>query len=154
MSIAPALPTVFTRADAARRGFSAAQIRWRVEFGRWVRLRRGVFCTRESATRIAADTRFRQLVQIAAAIAAHDGPCWASHLSARRLHRLPALHSDRDEVCLTVDPASGAFERLGGVRILPAAVPADHQTYVGAVPTLNGPRTVVDTLRTLALDDA
>jgi len=143
------LPYVFTSDGARRAGYSESQIRRRVTNREWLPVRRGVYLTRRTDARIRDDPQLGHLLSTAAAMLVTRGPSWASHSTARRMHRLPTLNDDPAAVELTVEPVRGRklSRRHDGIEIRPAAVPETHRTRHRDVPVLSVPRTVVDTAR-------
>ena len=102
-SFEPALPPVFTRADAVAAGLSRNQIEHRIG-RRWQPLRRGAYCLR--STWQAASPAGRHLLSAVAATLTHpcDESITVSHLSAALAWDLPCPSSITWPVCLTTRP--------------------------------------------------
>ena len=75
---------VFTAKDALRVGLTVGDIRAELRGRRWVRLRKGVYTTRDGVA--AADQRGRHLLACVAVLLSLDAGPALSHASAARLH--------------------------------------------------------------------
>jgi Transcriptional regulator, AbiEi antitoxin len=91
--------SVFTSRDAIAAGWSRHQIEWALKSGRWLALRRGVYCSKDRYD--AADATERHLLLCRAALMAHDGRHVLSHLSAALTYGLPTPLGDLGRPNLT-----------------------------------------------------
>jgi hypothetical protein len=109
---------VFTSQEALAAGYVVDDIKAALRSGRWVRLRKGVYTTRECVA--AADERVRHLLDcVAVLLSLQVGPV-LSHSSAARLHGLVVPGSGADDVRVTdVDQ----WRRGRGYRVARAGLP-------------------------------
>jgi hypothetical protein len=90
---------VFTSQEALAAGYAVDDIKAALRSRRWVRLRKGVYTTRECVA--AADERERHLLDcVAVLLSLRAGPV-LSHLSAARLHELVVPGADTHDVRVT-----------------------------------------------------
>lgn len=148
--MAQELAIVFTRATAARAGYSAGRIERRIASGAWLRLRRGVFVESSRLGR-AVDARqldlMRCLTDIAAAVEVAQHPVWVAGSSGRRLHGLPEAARAGDVVRLVCEPNHSNQQQYPGLVISPVSVPMSHRVSMHRLPALSAARLVADALR-------
>ena len=89
LSIVQPCPLVFGLDEAAQSGLSAAAVRHGLRTGRFVRLRRGLFCDATLWQRTGASPMARRVLETRAAWLAIGRRGWASHYTAALLHGLP-----------------------------------------------------------------
>jgi hypothetical protein len=140
------LPEVFTRADAAKIGLTRHQVTSRLKSGRWVALRRGVFCSRETFD--ACPPNRRHLLHAVAARLAHQRvPLAESHLTAAGRWGLP-MPLDGGQRAYLTDGCTTRSTRLDASAVIEVATlfPGDVCQRSG-VPLTTPTRTVADCLR-------
>jgi len=129
---------VFSRADALRCGYTVDQIRHRLEVGRWLTVRRGVY----AHAALSGDGPIPLHLRAAAACLVMPGAVIAKRTAA-------ALHG----VALIGEP--GPVELLRGsdhhdgydLVVRPAALPEHHVTSIRGLPVVTVARAVVDLCR-------
>lgn len=122
---------VFRREEALDAGLSPRQIRQRVQSGRWVQIRPGVF--------LIAGVAPSPHITLAAAVAATKGT--ASHRSAGALQQLLGHHPDIPEV--TVETDTGHHHEHVRLHRTADLLPSDVQ-YVDGIRCTNAVRSVID----------
>jgi hypothetical protein len=131
---------LFTRAQALACGFSAGQVRRRLQSGRWQAVLGPVLAP--NGARPTAELRdLAALLAVAGSVLA--GP------SAARRHGIPV--ADRRSWLIV---RSGTRARLPGVRLLAEDVPTRDVVIVGGRPVTGVARTVFDCLRALPDEEA
>jgi hypothetical protein len=133
---------VFTHRQALLAGYSAAEIRHRVESGRWYRLARGGYVA--AAGYDAEDAAGRHRLLVGATLLVRRSPAVASHASAAVLHGLPLLGPPPDAVHLTV---AGRGRRRPGLVVHEGPLTADETVEVAGLPATTVARTVMDLAR-------
>lgn len=109
---------VFTSQEALAAGYVVDDIKAALRSHRWVRLRKGVYTTREHVA--AADKRERHLLDSVAVLLSLDAGPVLSHSSAARLHDLVVPTAEAPDVRVTdVDQ----WRRGRGYRVARAALP-------------------------------
>ena len=133
---------VFTSQEALAAGYVVDDIKLALRSRRWVRLRKGVYTTRECMA--AADERGRHLLDgVAVLLSLHEGPV-LSHSSAARLHGLVVPRFDTHEVRVTdIDQ----WRRGRGYRVARAALPQGDVVPWLAFGATSVARTLVDCAR-------
>ena len=140
-------PLVFDLNEAGRAGLSAMAVRHGVRTGRFVRLRRGLFCDAQLWQRSGASPMARQVLETRAAWLALGRRGWASHYSAAVLHGLPVPHGQPSSVTISQANRSNGRHRLPGLVLRTVTVdPVDIQTDWG-MPILSPARTSLDVAR-------
>ncbi|MGH8838698.1 MAG: type IV toxin-antitoxin system AbiEi family antitoxin domain-containing protein [Jiangellaceae bacterium] len=109
-------PMVFGLEDAARAGLSAAAVRHGVRTGRFVRLRRGLFCDARLWRRSGTSPTARHALETRAAWLALGRRGWAGHYTAALLHGLPVPHGQPSAVTISRANRSDGRHRLPGPR--------------------------------------
>lgn len=138
---------VFGLEDAARAGLSAAAVRHGVRTGRFVRLRRGLFCDARLWRRSGTSPTARHALETRAAWLALGRRGWASHYTAALLHGLPVPHGQPSAVTISRANRSDGRHRLPGLVLRTATVdPVDIQTDWG-MSVLSPARTSLDVAR-------
>jgi hypothetical protein len=130
---------VFTSQDAVANGHTIEEIRAALGSGRWLRLRKGVYTTREAMAD--ADSRQRHLLHcLAVLLSLRPGPV-LSHASAARFHRLvlPRAIDAEVRVTDTVQWRSGR-----GYRVARASLPSADVVPWQAFGATSVARTLVD----------
>ena len=154
LSADPALPTVFTRADAVAAGLSRNQIEHRI--GRqWQPLRRGAYCL--SSSWQTASPAGRHLLSAVAATLTHacDESITISHLTAALAWDLPCPSPITWPVCLTTRPghrhpealAPRPARRRAPTRIQVATMRRQDRTRLRGTWVTTPARTAADCLR-------
>jgi hypothetical protein len=118
----------FTTADATTAGYPPLTIGILVATGRWIALRRGVYCTAEQFQASRWSARAEHMLQIQAALLAIRRTTVVSGWSAALLSGLPLpaqLHGRPPEQVTLTTPV-GHARQLPGVRLLVAPLPAEH----------------------------
>jgi hypothetical protein len=153
-SAAPSLSLArpFTYADAIKAGYTRGLIRHLVSTGRWLVLRRGVYCDIGLSER--ADPVW---LHAAAALLVMTAGAVISHETAGTLYELPdgwgragppTTAGQPPVICLTHPPTSRhARRRHPGVIERAAALPASHVAYFQGLRITTAARTVVDLAR-------
>jgi predicted transcriptional regulator of viral defense system len=109
---------VFTSQEALAAGYSIDDIKAALSSRRWIRLRKGVYTTRECVA--AADQRERHLLDCVAVLLSLDAGPVLSHSSAARLHELVVPGAVAPDVRVTdVDQ----WRRGRGYRVARAGLP-------------------------------
>jgi hypothetical protein len=150
----PALPEVFTRADAVRRGMTRHQVTHRARAGAWHRLRQGAFCL-EQTWHLASPER-RAALLACAVITCRRGTaaCALSHVSAAALHGLPVPLALAGTAWITVAPGLGVTTHFDGqLRQEVATLPPGDVGLHGGLPVTSLARTAADCLRHLPTAD-
>jgi hypothetical protein len=139
----------FTYAEAIAAGYPRGLIRHLVHTGRWLALRRGVFCDAALAER--ADPTW--LASGAALLVMAPGAA-ISHESAACLHDLATVAAP--SVVWLTRPRTSRHGRHShpGIVERSAALPSDHVTRVRGLPVTTAARTVVDLARYRSFADA
>jgi hypothetical protein len=133
---------VFTAKDALRVGLTVDDIRAELRARRWVRLRKGVYTSRDGVA--AADHRGRHLLACVAVLLSLDAGPALSHASAARVHGLVVPSSAGADVRLT-DVAQWRSGR--GYRVARARLPEDDVRPWLRFPVTSVARTLVDCAR-------
>jgi hypothetical protein len=130
-------------------GLSQRRLRGLVNSGELVRIRYGVYATREILAEAETDSGLRHALEVAAVAGTRSRGVVASHESAARLWRLSLLNKVADgTVTLTVPPGprTGEYKRAGVVTHV-AELPGEHVTELYGVPVTTAARTVIDIAR-------
>lgn len=90
---------VFTSQEALAAGYVVDDIKTALRSGRWLRLRKGIYTTRDRWA--AADARERHLADCVAVLLSLDAGPVLSHASAARLHGLAVPAAEPDDVRVT-----------------------------------------------------
>ncbi len=143
--------SIFTRRDAILAGWSRHQIEWALKSGRWLALRRGVYCPKERYD--AADPTDRHLLLCRAALMAHDGRHVLSHLSAALSYRLPAPLGDLGRPSLTRGERLASTDRQDDLVVQAARLRGYETDAWQGFRRTTPARTVADCLRHLAAPD-
>jgi predicted transcriptional regulator of viral defense system len=141
--------TVGSVADWRSAGLSARRLRGFVNSGELVRIRYGVYATRQILAEAETDSGLRHALEVAAVATTRNRGVVASHESAARLWRLSLLNKVADgTVTLTVPPGPriGEYKRAGVVSHV-AELPGEHVTERYGVPVTTAARTVSDIAR-------
>ena len=133
----------FGAAEALRRGLTPAALRRQLRHRDLLVMRRGTYI--DAATWSAADSlRDRTLIELRAAQQCIDGVVGGFETAAIG-HRYSLIGRGPRRLLLIRDAAPGRTPAdLPGVRVLPAGLPATHQTRIDHVLVTTGARTVVD----------
>jgi len=123
---------VFDLNEAGRAGLSAMAVRHGVRTGRFVRLRRGLFCDAQLWQRSGASPMARQVLETRAAWLALGRRGWASHYSAAVLHGLPVPHGQPSAVTISQANRSNGRHRI----LSPARTSLDVARVHGFAPAL------------------
>jgi predicted transcriptional regulator of viral defense system len=136
-------------------GVPEARFRAAVRDGDLVRVRRGVYASRELADKARDQPAAGHALQAAAALCGQSARgAVASHQSAALIHGISLLRApDRDIVWLTRPPGRYRAE-CRGIRYRSAALPVSHVTVRYGIPLTTGARTVVDLARSRPYLDA
>jgi len=148
----PALPDVFTAAAAAAAGVSRHAVAHRLRTGRWIALRRGVYC-REPLWSV-LDERGRHLLRARAELLAAGPGRVISHESAAAAWRLPLPAAGLGPVWMTEGDLSHTARRGPGQVLEVASLRPQDVVLLDGMPVTAEARTVADCLRHLALADA
>ena len=140
---------VFTTAQALGAGHSREEIRTFLRTRRWAPVRRGVYCTAESAS--GRDERTSHLVATAAVLLVLDGRAAVSHASGAAVHDLLVPARALAEVRLT-DPDE--WRRGRGYRVSRAQLPEEQVVDWGPFAAASIARSLVDCAREWDLVDA
>jgi hypothetical protein len=143
---------LFTATDARRAGYGEPEVRHLCASKRWVRVRRGIYMTAESAAAV-GDPAQRHRVDCLAVLLSLDRPAAAlSHGTAARLLGLP-VHRELDRTVRLTDPA-GQWRR--GTDFLVTRAPLASGEVIGRGPLrlTESARTLVDCAREWSLEDA
>jgi hypothetical protein len=133
---------VFTAQEALGAGYDVDGIKAELRSGRWVRLRKGIYATREVLGR--SDPRGRHLMDcVAVLLALAEGPV-LSHASAARLHGLVVPTAAGADVRVT---SLDQWRSGRGYRVARAALPPDDVVRWLAYGATSVPRTLVDCAR-------
>lgn len=135
---------VGSRADLRAVGVTAGQVDHEVAYGRWLRLRDGMYCSR-TAFEGAPDARSRHRFLVAAAQGRVANDAVASMWSAALLHGLPVPYADLQQVSLT--RPFGAPRGYRDLRVRDAQLPAHHMALCEGIPVTSVARTLVDLAR-------
>lgn len=149
-------PLVGTVAKWRALGIGVAQLRSLVRSGDLVRMRRGVYATRNAIAWAGDDPRRRHALHVLATITSVGHDSVASHDSAARIHGLDLLTPvSPDIVTLTRPPSRrSARPRADGIIFHAAALPAEHVTKCLGMSVTTAARTVVDLARAVPFMDA
>lgn len=133
---------VFTSQEALAAGYVVDDVKAALRSGRWVRLRKGVYTTRERLA--AADDRDRHLLNcVAVLLSLGHGPV-LSHSSAARLHGLLVPQRESGDVRTT---SVDQWRRGRGYRVARAALPPDDVVPWSTFTTTTVARTLIDCAR-------
>lgn len=141
----------FTRPEAEAAGYSKDEIHHRVQCGRWIALRRGVYVERDFLAECdagGAEGAYRRHSVDAAATVLAVGDAVASHESALAIFRL-SVAKVPDAVSVTRPRLASGRTRLAGVIIRRAALPPCQRVSWLGVPVTTPARTVADLARRL-----
>ena len=133
---------VFTSREALAAGYVVDDIKAALRSGRWVRLRKGVYTTRECLA--AADERERHLLDCVAALLSLDPGPVLSHASAARLHGLVVPREVGHDVRVT---DVEQWRRGRGYRVARAALPPGDVVPWLTFGATSVARTIVDCAR-------
>lgn len=139
---------IVTTAELAAAGLSDRRIRTLVRRGDLHHVARGVYANGPKARDMLGLPDGRQLLELAATVAAIGPTAIVSHESAAYLHSIALLGRQDRTVSLTYPPLRGGPVRTG-VRLHSATVPADQITSVVGLRVTTPARTVADLTRTL-----
>ena len=145
----------FSREDALAAGYTAAEIRSRLESGAWLRLRRGRYVSAELAE-TTTDPLARYRLDCWAALAVLDSAVAVSHRSAALLHGLDLHPTSRQRALALVElilPA-GHSRRRPGVLGHDLPLVAAEVTHVDRLPVTSEARTGVDVAAVESLANA
>jgi len=132
---------VFTAADARRAGYDADEVRGLLSTGAWVRVRRGVYTTRDRAD----DAARRHLLDCVAVLLSLDRPDAAlSHTTAARLHGFP-VSTRLERTVRVTDPRRWRDGK--GFRMTRAPLGAHAVLVRGPLRVTRAARTLVDSAR-------
>jgi hypothetical protein len=150
----PALPAVFTRADAGRVGLTRNQVTQRLGNGRWHRLVKGGFCS--SSRWQNASPEERHLLLARAVLLTRTTPAEQvfSHVTAAVLHGLPISAETLATVWMTAVPGHGHNTRYGPLRREVAELRPEHLVTARGLRTTNLARTTADCLRHLPVHES
>jgi predicted transcriptional regulator of viral defense system len=130
---------VFTSQEALTAGYSVDDIKAALRSGRWLRLRKGVYTTRDRLA--AADDRERHLLDcVAVLLCLEPGPV-LSHSSGARLHGLSVPRGETPDVRVT---SVDQWRRGRGYRVARAALPPGDVVPWSTFRTTTVARTLVD----------
>ncbi|WP_245160482.1 type IV toxin-antitoxin system AbiEi family antitoxin domain-containing protein [Blastococcus sp. CT_GayMR20] len=133
---------VFTSQESLTAGYALDDIKSALRSGRWLRLRKGVYVSRDRLE--AADDRERHLMDcVAVLLSLQPGPV-LSHSSAARLHRLLVPRVETRDVRVT---SVDQWRRGRGYRVARAALPPDDVVPWLTYRTTTVARTLVDCAR-------
>jgi putative AbiEi antitoxin of type IV toxin-antitoxin system len=141
------LGDLFSRADALRAGVTRHQVEWALRSGRWVALRRGIYC--RSETYDAASKAGRHLLLGRAALLSHDERHVLSHLSAAISYGLPAPLGELGRPTLTIGGAPASTDRQDDLVVQVADLQPHEVRAWNGLRRTSVPRTVADCLRHL-----
>jgi Protein of unknown function (DUF559) len=147
--------TVATTANWYAQGVSKQQLRSLERTGHLLRIRRGVYASRNAMRWAEGNQRRAHVLQVFAARATVGRWGIASFHSAAVLHGLALLQTPpEDRVTLTV-PSAKRWERVqpAGVVFHASDLPPEHMTRLFNLPVTTVARTVVDLARTLPYTD-
>lgn len=146
--------TVATTERWRARGISPGLMRSLVRSGDLVRMRRGVYATRNAVDWAAANQARGHALRVYAMRATVGSAAVASHQSAALLHDLDVLTSPGETVTLTLPPAR-PWNRpaSAGVVFHTADLPPGHLTTLYDLPVTTAARTVIDLARMLPFMD-
>src|SRR5688500_8720866 len=133
---------VFTSREALAAGYVVDDIKAALRGRRWVRLRKGVYTTRDRLA--AADDRERHLLDCVAVLLSLDAGPVLSHASAARLYDLVVPASEPPDVRVT---DVGQWRRGRGYRVARAALPSGDVVPWLAFGATSVARTLVDCAR-------
>ena len=140
-------PLVFGLDEAAQSGLSAAAVRHGLRTGRFVRLRRGLFCDATLWQRTGASPMARRVLETRAAWLAIGRRGWASHYTAALLHGLPVPYGQPAAVTISRTNRADGRHCLPGLVLRTATVdPVDIVTDWG-MPIASAARTSLDLAR-------
>ncbi len=146
MRAEPPLPDVFTRRETTAAGLSRHQVASRLRSGHWVRLRRGVFCRRETFESYPPNRR-HVLHAIATRMAHRQLELVESHLTAAARWELPMPLDEAARAYLT-DACLSRSTRLDDRSVVEVASLAPGDVVIrSGVPVTTPARTVADCLR-------
>jgi hypothetical protein len=152
-SDAPTRTGVFTRRQAIGVGYAPGSIAHRLRTGQWLALRRGIYVERRRYQGCATEAE-RHALRVAAATLALDAcDTVASHQSAAFLHGLAAVRPP-PMVIVSRPPGAPGRDRVRGVHVHRAALPAAHVGRALGIPATSAARTAVDLARTLPFGEA
>ena len=139
---------VFTATDARRAGYDRDEVRGLLSTGAWVRLRRGVYTTRERAD----DAARRHLLDCVAVLLDLGRPQAAlSHATAARLHGF-LVSTTIDRTTRVTDPAR--WREGKGFRMTRAPLDARSVVVRGPLRVTRAARTLVDCAREWDLESS
>jgi predicted transcriptional regulator of viral defense system len=133
---------VFTSREALAAGYVVDDIKAALRSRRWVRLRKGVYTSRDRL--VAADERERHLLDCVAVLLSLDAGPVLSHASAARLHHLVVPSSEPPDVRVT---DGDEWRRGRGYRVARAALPPGDVVPWLAFGATSVARTLVDCAR-------
>ncbi len=139
---------IVTTAELVGAGVSDCRIRTLVKRGDLHRVGRGAYADGAKARDMLKRRDGRQLLELAAAVAAVGPTAVVSHESAAYLHSIDLLARQDHAASLTYPPRRAGTARAG-VRLHAATVPAEQVTAVVGLRVTTPARTVVDLARML-----
>jgi predicted transcriptional regulator of viral defense system len=140
---------VFTTAQALAAGHTRDEVRAFLRTKRWIRVRRGVYCSADVWT--GRGDRAAHVLDCAAVLLSLGRPAAVSHASAAAVHELLPPSSPLTEVRLT-DP--DAWRRGRGYVVSRAQLPAGEVVPWGPFAVSSVARSLVDCARECCLADA
>jgi hypothetical protein len=148
-------PLVGTKAKWLAAGLTLTQLRALARSGDLVRIRHGVYATRQAAAWAMEDPRLGHALRVIAATSSVGTDSVASHQSAALIQGIDLIKPVPPDVVILTRPPSGKSSRpnLAGVIIHAAVLPADHVTTCCGASVTTAARTVVDLARTLPFID-
>jgi putative AbiEi antitoxin of type IV toxin-antitoxin system/transcriptional regulator with AbiEi antitoxin domain of type IV toxin-antitoxin system len=135
--VAAANGGIFTFSEAITAGYTKPQIAYRIDTGRWLRLRRGTYRLAEGSV---------ATPEVVAAWQRRIGGGVAAHETAALIHGLSVFWVP-PVVTLVRPSGRRGIRSYDGLRLTAARLPDDHITTVGGVLVTTPERTVVDIAR-------
>jgi hypothetical protein len=147
---------LFVRGQAVAAGYTATQIRHRLEDGRWIAVRRGVYAERDTYEGAQKDVHARYLMDAGAVLLRAKPGAAASHTCAARLYRVRFIGGWPVAPTITVALDEAVKSRAKQTPTLArriAGLPEDHVTTAPGVRATTPPRTLVDLGRELTFPE-
>jgi hypothetical protein len=142
---------VFRRRQALAVGYTPVQVQQKLDSGEWIRVRQGIYTTRERYGAASATTRGAHMLAAAARMLAISGDLVVSHRSAAVFHRIPLLDDPPEEPDLTRHQLTVDRRHTAHDLFLAPVPPADRVT---GLPIATAGRAVADCARYLEPDAA
>jgi hypothetical protein len=139
---------IVTTSELVAAGISGCRIRTLVQRGDLQRVGRGVYANGAKAREMLDFADGRQLLELAATVAAVAPTAIVSHESAAYLHSIDLLARPDRAITLTYPPLRRGTVRAG-VKLHAATVPAEQITSAVGLRVTTPARTVIDLARTL-----